>query len=465
MRGITIYPHGGRNYACGETVTIEDQWSLLDAFNHARHRGENVVNAQANEMNFGTVTSGAVPSRKIQTLPTGIVPSLLFFTQTSGWPANYAFEINPNFNAWAIEATIRLLTESEYNTINSSQSGQGWRGQVLRLIFTNDATLSQQYVSIYMDMAWYAANVGILPAGDAIDYNSLEGEGAKMLSLIIGMNGNMLQPTRANPAHVQARLWFPKQVNGNNWSVSTESTAFLPPSVHPVTGHEIQGAGLVDLTVTQFYLPSHTVTPTGGSFGLGRTVSRFSAADYPPMGTLLNAAQWSRATTDYQAARSIGFGALLLHGYNVGGVLIPMVGDRGIIVNEQAVQQFTRYVEIPANAKRAVVVGWIRTNAVGSMSQTLTVDLFKPLIVGQTNQVLLTESPSGLGGTAWKVVYADVALAVGIQPQTSDVERGWLVVKSTKTNPRPGTVGNPANPADPQFLQADGFFSLLVKFY
>jgi len=464
MREITIYPHDGRNYACTDTITIEDQWSLLDAFNHARHRGQVVANTSPHEYNFGNVVPGPVPSRKIQVLPVGIVPSLLFFTSAS-WRTYFAFEINPNFNAFAVEATIRLLNESEYNTINSAMSGNGWRGQRLRLLVTNGANLAIQYLgTVYADPSWYAANVGALDPV-VINYQSLEGGNVKLLSLIVGITGSILQATRANPAWVYAQLQYSRNVNGTAWGTTyTESTAFLPPAVHPIHGGTIQGAGLIDLHVTQFYLPGHTAVPSTGTVGPGRTVTRFNPAEYPEMGAVLSASEWARAAQDYAAARSIGFDAYLESGRNLGGVPLPLVGDRGIIVNELGSQQFTRYIEVPPNAKRAVVVGWVRADAAGGMTQTLTVDFFKPLAIGQTNQVLLTATSSP---TSERLVYADVALQVGIQPQTANVERGWIVVKSTKTNPRAGTVGNPAqiSPPDPQFMQFDGVYSLCVKFY
>lgn len=466
MREITIYPHQGRNYACTDTITIEDQQSLLDAFNHVRHSGEVIANAATHEWNLGNVIPGPSPSRKIQVPPVGIVPSLVFFTGGgNGWPTYYAFEINPNFNAFSVEATIRMLNESEYNTINSSMSGQGWRGQRLQLLAVNGANLQVQSLgTVYADPAWYAANVGALDPV-VINYQSLEGGNVKLLSLIVGITGNIQQATRANPGYIYAKLSYPRNVNGNIWGTTyTESTAFLPSATHPAHGGTIQGAGLIDLHVTQFYLPGHTSVPSTAITGLGRTVARFDPASYPAMGSILSATEWARARNDYSAARSIGFGAYLETGANLGGVPLPLVGDRGIIVNENGVQQFTRYVEIPPDAKRAVVVGWVRADAAGGMTQVLTVDLYKPLAVGQTNQVLLTVTSSS---TAARLVYTDIALATGIQPQTANVERGWIVVKSTKTNPRAGTVGNPAqiSPPDPQFTQFDGVYSLCVKFY
>lgn len=463
MRTITVYPYGGRNYICGDTVTFEDVQSLLDTFAHARETGDLIAQANTREHNTGNVQSiGVQASRIVQSHPVGISPSFTFWT-LANWRNWYPFEINPNFNAFTIEATIRLLDETEYNTINTSLSGNGWRGQYIEIFAGNADNLQiQRLVTVYRDPVWYAANIGALTSPN-VAYDSLVGDGCKLLSLVVGMTGNILEAGRANPAYLYALVKFPRNVDGSLWgSTTTESSAFLPSVLNPATGYTVQGAGIIDFQAHQFYLPTHSVTPTGSNGSSFRLVDTFSSAARPSMGDVLNTALWGRVRNDYRAARSIGFVEFVGCGRNTGGVQMPLVGDRGIIVNEGALQQATCYIEIPANAKKAIVVAMVRCNAQGGMTQALTVVLQKDMAIGITNQDILNVNSSN---TSARIVYQVTTLG-GIAPldATSKTERATLILRSQKTNPRAGTVGNPANVNDPQYLYWDGIAALWVKF-
>lgn len=476
-RPFTTYPHVGRTLITNDFVTIADEWHTGDAYLHVLQNGSTWANdcgwawnAGTEMVVFGVNDINAYMMHEpisgmsgIRSNVTGVPDGYRFITQgfVGNYAAYYGGEINSQHDSYALALDFRFVSEIEFG-------GVGAKGQRLRVLLFEESNPSavqiQSLCDIFFDYNWYFNNVSSaippLPALNAPNPQNvydlsnqtsiLEQSGEINIALIIDKISANLRKVGSSAAHIRVFYELPKGPTGLGWNTSVFPfyAMGLPSATHPLSGVESQSWGCLAVTFTTFRSTTYTA-PTLTVGANGRVQSVYPTSLEPQIGDNLGTQIFGKLLEKGNSSKGVSWPSVFLGLRNFGGTYRPIVGNRcfpfGVIAGsyvfqylDTALETLVLNVQIPNGATRFTIYTQIRLTA-GTGGHVVTADLERefdtsPFIATQN---LLTRTYAGNAATQW--VWIDLPLDANMQPNSGQVERVKLTLKSTKPSPRVGS--------------------------
>jgi len=489
-RTTAAYPHCGRTFLCNDVVGVTDIRLSTDAYQHIVENGIPFVSATSAGLNWGNVYSAGNEAPWIVSAPVvgvGSHPSGIMAANVDNpfYTSEAVGEIRPDFDGFAINLCFKFMSQYEYGrlgpTFSYTETGAGYRGQRIRIQLENKAVSAPlsvyTLVDIFVDYAWYSANVATLPAiNTAINTIDLQSN-ARGLS-VDGVNNvhlvGYLPATLLRALSCQASAYFRYEIprasdgtpwaNGNSFGPNALGVRYCVPkfedSLNPVTGVDIGGAGILSANLSTFWT-GRGIVPTGVAGGTGgtRIITTFKSEQAEPLPIMGNANEvlvYSRLRQRGSSAIGVSWPALSIMSRRVGGVLKPIVGHSGVFTENAYGSPYDQsavfQVQVPSGALNYVMIAIVRTVA-GSGAHTVSATLANEAATA-TLPILSTTNASG---TSYRTIYQAAPLSVAMRPTSGLVERYSLTLRSRKTTPRSTQTIAP--------YLADGVIAFYLAFY
>ena len=480
-RLIQTHPHSGRVYVAGDTFTILDAWQAADAYQYALESGTQWINEAGVATNPGSwrnegsgLTDTSMHHESIvgmsggdSTIANGqTLQGFRYFTKATPYVANFGGELNGQHDSFALAIDFRFLSEKEFASgPQTGLSGIGARSQRIKVTLIEKsnptATVLQTLVDIFVDKAYYAANVSpVVPANNApelvnladgiwpFEPSSPNTDGAINQLLWIGRIGNTLRKNGSGAAQLQVTYELPLSPSGASWStitvLSNTYRNHAKPIKHPSTGIYMQNWGVLSLAFSTFREDGAFTQPVLPIGSHGRTQQQFpDTADFV-LGQNLGASLFDELRTKGNAAKNVSWPSFYAGFRDFGGIVRPVHGDVARFqqtnvyrIDHTASQSRDIWVQVPHGATRFTLYTLVRFSTgcgLHTLSLTLNRD-FTTLLGGNAvaTQTLYTASfASGLAPT-W--VWVDQALGANMSPDQGKVERMKLTITATKATP------------------------------
>jgi hypothetical protein len=485
-RPFTTYPHVGRTLIAGDFVTITDLWHSGDAYLHVLQSGSTWANDCGwawNSGSNGTTTHDYYMKHE----PTvGMSDRFRFITQgfVSFYDAVFGGEINSQHDSFALALDFRFLSEAEMTTLatNSSGSGIGARGQRLRVYLketSNPASVPILSIcDIFADYYWYAANVSpAIPALPAVNapnpngvYNLANGTTTMTNSginqvLFVDKLAAALRKVGSGAAQLQIIYELPRQGNGSPWNPATTAVDYATMAAipNPMTGIDETAWGALAVTFTTFRSTTYTA-PTLAIGANGRAQSVYPTTLEPQIGDNLGTQIFGKLLEKGNSSKSVSWPSVFQGIRSFGGIPRIVAGNvtqlnAGSVFNlvDTATETLVMNVQIPNGATRFAAYTQIRLTA-GTGGHVVTADLEREFATSPfiATQNLLTRTYAGNPATQW--VWVDLPLDANMQPNSGQIERVKLTLKSRKPTPRVGS-----NPTPAGFWDGIGSFYLAFR--
>jgi len=444
---ILTFPHCGRQFECGDTVNIVDIRQAQNAFAFALQYGDLQVNAYTRAWNAtDALYLGTFPDGEFITMydeaVCGFPSRLLFAKSPNAYLQRFPVEIVDSYDSAAITLGFRFMDISEAATIAGGSTGQGARGQRIRVQLVNIPNAqATNVVDIYYDRAWYLTNVGTPGGVNWIDLSNqtaspgysaggLVQDGHNILSVIHSLPASFRQINRAAAGYLLISYEFPRNSNGTAWQFlpATES-AEITYKPHPLTGDRMAFSGINEVQC-RFYRTDDwvqgTATPTATN---SRAYPILPLPAWPSMGDAYTAGVHIGLNARMNAIKGIGYIAASASGSNRGGIMRPLVGD-SFRFNEQTLQALTFYGEIPNGATQWMLLAYVKTDNHGGSNQTLR---FRVNANGFDTLSTTSHTSSGSNLARWH--YATGTLSGFTQPTNGKVNRMDIIIESEKSAP------------------------------
>jgi len=481
-RSVEGFPHCGRTFICGDVVGVTDIRLSSDAYQFIMENGMPFVSASPMGLNWGNKYSfGNQDGRMVNapvvgcaSHPLGIMSSNV---DNPFYSSEALGEIRPDFDGYAINLCFKMMTQAEYGALGPTPvTGNGYRGQRLTINLQNQAIAVTNAVytliDIFVDYAWYNANVATVVATNVIDL-AVNPRGFVLGNVCNAYIVGQLPATMLRAASCQAsafiRYEIPKSPSGATWAAGNSFAdgfgtryvnAKFDESSNPSTGFPIGGCGVLALQLSTFWTGLGTV-PTGVAGGTGgsRLITTYdseTATPLPSMGSLLDALTFSNLRERARSAIGASWTSTSIMARVIGGVKKPIVGHGGVYTENAFGSPYdesaTILVQCPHGSNRVVFIALVRTVA-GAGTHTVSATLTNE--AGTFTQTLMSTTQTA--GTGYRHVYLNASLNALMVPNSGLVERFTLRLRSQKSVPRSIQIVEPS--------LADGVLSAYLAFY
>ena len=481
-RSIEGYPHCGRTFICGDTIGVTDIRLSSDAYQFIVENGMPFVTASPMALNWGNKYSyGNQDGRMVNapvvgcaSHPLGIMGSNV---DSPFYSSEAVGEIRPDFDGYAINLCFKFMTQAEYGNLGPVPVlGQGYRGQRLTIRMQNHAVAITNavhtLVDIFVDYAWYNANVAAVAPVNVIDL-AVNPRGFVLGEISNAYIVGQLPATMLRAACCQGsafvRYEIPRAANGGLWGAGNSfqdafgtryANAKFDESTNPVTGFPLGGCGVLSIQLNTFWTGLGTI-PTGVAGGTGgsRAITTYDSeavTPLPAMGSLLDALTFTNLRERARSAIGASWTSTSIMSRTIGGVRKPIVGHSGVFTENQFGSPYdesaTMLVQCPHGSNRVVFIALIRTVA-GAGTHTVSATLANE--AGTFTQSLMATTQAA--GTGYRYIYFNASLNALMVPNSGLVERFTLRLRSQKSVPRSVQIVEP--------YQADGVLAAYLAFY